>query len=65
MPAAFAEPLMDHRYNWWYDSAPEPHMDHRRMYCPRGKVLGGPLRSTACVMCGAMPATMTVGRKKA
>ena len=65
MPAAFAEPLMDHRYNWWYDSAPEPHMDHRRMYCPRGKVLGGPLRSTACVMCGAMPATMTVGRKEA
>ncbi|MEC9215617.1 MAG: choline dehydrogenase [Pseudomonadota bacterium] len=41
MPAAFAEPLMDHRYNWWYDSAPEAHMDHRRMYCPRGKVLGG------------------------
>ena len=41
MPAAFAYPLMDTRYNWAYDSEPEPHMDGRSLYCPRGKVLGG------------------------
>lgn len=41
MPAAFAFPLMDTRYNWWYEGEPEPFMDNRRMYCPRGKVLGG------------------------
>ena len=41
MPAAFAMPLMDSRYNWWYEAAPEPYMDNRQMYCPRGKVLGG------------------------
>ncbi len=41
MPAAFAMPLMDSRFNWWYETAPEPYMDNRRMYCPRGKVLGG------------------------
>ena len=28
-------------YNWWYESGPEPHLDGRRVYQPRGKVLGG------------------------
>lgn len=41
MPATFAWPLKDDRYNWYYESEPEPHMDGRRMYCPRGRVLGG------------------------
>src|SRR3546814_7684912 len=27
--------------NWYYHSEPEPGMDGRRMYCPRGKVIGG------------------------
>jgi choline dehydrogenase len=41
MPAAFAFPLMDDRYNWYYFSEPEPFLDGRQMYCPRGKTLGG------------------------
>ena len=41
MPAALAYPLNNRRYNWGYWSEPEPHMDGRRMYCPRGRVLGG------------------------
>ena len=41
MPAALAHPLANNRYNWFYHSEPEPHMDGRRMYCPRGRVLGG------------------------
>ena len=41
MPAAFAWPLKDDKYNWYYQSEPEPHMDGRRLYCPRGRVLGG------------------------
>jgi len=41
MPAAFAWPLKDARHNWYYHSEPEPHMDGRRMYCPRGRVMGG------------------------
>jgi choline dehydrogenase len=41
MPAALAYPLKNQRYNWGYWSDPEPHMDGRRMYCPRGRVLGG------------------------
>ncbi|MDH3475571.1 MAG: choline dehydrogenase [Rhodospirillales bacterium] len=41
MPAALAHPLADDKVNWYYHSAPEPHLDGRRMYCPRGRVLGG------------------------
>jgi choline dehydrogenase len=41
MPAALAHPLKNDRYNWYYTSEPEPYMDDRRMYCPRGRVLGG------------------------
>jgi choline dehydrogenase len=41
MPAALAYPLASDRVNWAYDSEPEPGMNGRRMYCPRGRVLGG------------------------
>jgi len=41
MPAAFSVPLANDRYNWYYHTEPEPAMDGRRMYCPRGRVLGG------------------------
>ncbi|SMX22506.1 GMC family oxidoreductase [Boseongicola aestuarii] len=27
--------------NWCYESAPEPHLNNRRLFQPRGKVLGG------------------------
>ncbi len=34
--------LMDHKkYNWRYNSAPEPSQNNREIYCPRGKGLGG------------------------
>lgn len=41
MPAALAFPLQGRRYNWAYETEPEPHMDNRRMECGRGKGLGG------------------------
>jgi len=41
MPAAFAYPLMQDKVNWAYHSEPDPFMDGRRMYCPRGRVVGG------------------------
>ncbi|RDD62758.1 choline dehydrogenase [Ferruginivarius sediminum] len=41
MPAAFAEPLKGTRFNWAFETEPEPYMDNRRMYCPRGRTLGG------------------------
>ena len=34
--------LMDNRrLNWRFSTDPEPHLNGRRLYCPRGKVLGG------------------------
>jgi len=41
MPAALAYPLQGTRYNWAFETDPEPHMDNRRMECGRGKGLGG------------------------
>jgi len=41
MPAALTYPLQSKTYNWWYESEPEPYMHNRRIYQPRGKVLGG------------------------
>ena len=41
MPAALAFPLQGRRYNWAYQTEPEPHMNNRRMECGRGKGLGG------------------------
>src|SRR5215470_3301348 len=41
MPSAFAYPLAGTKYNWHYETEPEPFMDGRRMHCPRGRVLGG------------------------
>ena len=41
MPTALSFPMNMKKYNWFYESEPEPYLDNRRMHCPRGKVLGG------------------------
>jgi choline dehydrogenase len=41
MPAALAFPIGNKRYDWMYESEPEPYMHRRRIYHARGKVLGG------------------------
>ena len=41
MPAALAFPIGNKFYDWMYESEPEPHMNNRRIYHARGKVLGG------------------------
>jgi len=41
MPAALAFPIGNKRYDWMYESEPEPYMNGRRVYHARGKVLGG------------------------
>lgn len=41
MPAALSIPLHSKKFAWQYMSEPEPHLDGRRMHCPRGKVIGG------------------------
>ncbi|MEQ8332806.1 choline dehydrogenase [Nisaea sp.] len=41
MPAALSYPMSMSRYDWGYQSEPEPHLGGRRLACPRGKVIGG------------------------
>lgn len=41
MPAALSYPMNMKRYDWGYQSEPEPHLGGRRLACPRGKVIGG------------------------
>ncbi len=41
MPSALSYPMNDKRFNWFFESMPEPALDGRRLHCPRGKVLGG------------------------
>ena len=41
MPTAFSIPMNMKRYNWGFETEPEPFMDGRHMNCPRGKALGG------------------------
>ncbi len=41
MPAALTFPIGSRFYDWQYSSEPEPHLNGRRIYHARGKVLGG------------------------
>jgi choline dehydrogenase len=41
MPSALSYPMNMAKYSWRYHSEPEPALNGRRMYTPRGKVLGG------------------------
>jgi len=41
MPSALSIPMNMEKYNWFYHTEAEPHLDGRRMHTPRGKVLGG------------------------
>jgi len=41
MPTALSIPMNMKKFNWFFESEPEPYLDGRRLHCPRGKVLGG------------------------
>ena len=41
MPAALSYPMNMRRYDWGFQSEPEPHLNNRRLAVPRGKVIGG------------------------
>jgi choline dehydrogenase len=41
MPSALSIPMNMKRYNWGFETEPEPHLDGRRLATPRGKVVGG------------------------
>ena len=41
MPGALSYPMNMKRYDWGYQTEPEPHLGGRRLATPRGKVVGG------------------------
>jgi choline dehydrogenase len=41
IPVGFTKTYYNETYNWMYYSEPEPELDNRNIYCPRGKVQGG------------------------
>jgi len=41
MPAGLAQLVRFKSLNWSYETEPEPHLNNRRLYWPRGRVLGG------------------------
>jgi choline dehydrogenase len=41
MPTALSIPMNSKKYAWQFETQPEPYLNHRKMHCPRGKVLGG------------------------
>ena len=41
MPAALPIPIGNRLYDWKYETDPEPHMNGRRVFHARGKILGG------------------------
>jgi len=41
MPLAILYTMHDPKYNWKYYSEPEPHLHNRKLFCPRGKMIGG------------------------
>lgn len=41
IPLGFAKTIVDKKVNWAYSTEPEPELNQRRVYWPRGKVVGG------------------------
>jgi choline dehydrogenase len=41
LPIGYGRTMFHPVYNWGFHTEPEPHMNHRRIYWPRGRGLGG------------------------
>jgi choline dehydrogenase len=41
IPLGFARTFVDPSMNWKFESAPQPQLNNRQLYLPRGKTLGG------------------------
>jgi choline dehydrogenase len=56
VPIGYGFTFADPAVNWKYQTAPSPGLDARRMYWPRGRVVGGSSSINALVYCRGMPA---------
>lgn len=48
--------IREGRHNWGYNTEPQPHLNNRRLYWPRGKTLGGSSSINAMVYIRGNPA---------
>ena len=55
LPVKFRDLMTVKRFNWNYDTEPEPHMDNRSINLPRGKVLGGSSSINGMMYCRCHP----------
>jgi len=56
VPVGYARTFTDPRYNWMYQTEPEPALQNRTAFWPRGKVLGGSSSINAMVFVRGQPA---------
>jgi choline dehydrogenase-like flavoprotein len=55
VPVGYARTFTDPRYNWMYQTEPEPALGNRTAFWPRGKVLGGSSSINAMVFVRGQP----------
>jgi choline dehydrogenase len=41
IPIGYAKTMFNPKYNWGFETEPEPELGNRKLYWPRGRVLGG------------------------
>src|SRR5271166_2431636 len=56
LPIGYGRSFADARVNWKYQTLAIPGLNHRTMYWPRGRVVGGSSSINALVYCRGMPA---------
>jgi choline dehydrogenase len=55
VPIGYGRTFNDPRYNWMYEAEPDPALDNRPTFWPRGKVLGGSSSINAMVYVRGQP----------
>ncbi|MCP5000096.1 MAG: choline dehydrogenase [Hyphomicrobiales bacterium] len=55
VPIGYGFTFMDPSVNWCYDTEPDPELNGRSAYWPRGKVIGGSSSINAMVYCRGLP----------
>ena len=56
VPIGYARTFHDARFNWMYEAQPDPGLDNRAAFWPRGKVLGGSSCLNAMIYVRGQPA---------
>jgi len=64
VPIGYSRLFANPRINWMFESEPEPELEGRRMYQPRGKVLGGTSSINGMVYMRGNPADYDLWRQR-